>query len=89
MKHAVVYPVTSKEKESFHIEYKLLKPHKNWKNNTEDVPDIVGKATVLFNNKSIKEMPIYYKHEKKEEKRSLFEFFRNLFIAIVGVKTNG
>lgn len=81
------YPITSKEKNLFHIEYRMMKPKKEWERD-KDVPKIVGKATVYFDNHPIKKLPIYFKQAKTEDKQSFFELFRNLFIAIVGVKTN-
>lgn len=81
------YPVTEKEKKLFHIEYKMMKPKKEW-DKEKGIPKIVGKATVFFDNKPIKKLPIYYKQVETKEKQSFFELFRSLFTAIVGVKAN-
>jgi serine-type D-Ala-D-Ala carboxypeptidase (penicillin-binding protein 5/6) len=88
LKHGFAYPATSKEKENFHVEFKLQKPSEEWEDN-RGAPEIVGKATVYFNDKRVKDMPIYFRQEQKEDKKSFFEFFRNIFLAIVGVKANG
>jgi len=88
LKHGFAYPATSKEKENFHVEFKLQKPSEEWEGN-RGVPEIVGKATVYFDDKRVKDMPIYFRQVQKEDKKSFFEFFRNIFLAIVGVKTNG
>ncbi|MBP2240729.1 D-alanyl-D-alanine carboxypeptidase [Cytobacillus eiseniae] len=84
--HSFVYPVTAKEKEQFRIEYKMLNPNREWK---EDIPEIVGRTIIYFGDQQVKTMPIYYKQVEEEDKQSFFDRFRNLFISIVGVRTNG
>ncbi|KAB2338371.1 D-alanyl-D-alanine carboxypeptidase [Cytobacillus depressus] len=81
------YPVTNKEKDLFHIEYKMIKPNKDWETE-ENIPDIVGKAKIYFDNRPLKTVPIYYKKANSESKQSYFEMFRNLFTGIIGVKTD-
>ncbi|MFE8695602.1 D-alanyl-D-alanine carboxypeptidase family protein [Cytobacillus sp. FJAT-53684] len=84
--HSFDYPVTSKEKNKFRIEYKMKKPNREWEDN---IPDIVGQAIVYFNEKPVKTMPIYYKQGEEKDKQSFFELFRSLFTAMIGVKTDG
>lgn len=86
VKHSFDYPVTSKEKKQFRIEYKLKKPDKEWK---ENPPEIVGQAIVYFEKNQVKKMPIYYKQKENKDKQSFFEQFRKIFIVMIGVKTDG
>lgn len=81
------YPITTDEKGQFHIEYKMMKPDKRWEKG-ENIPEIVGKAIIYFDNKPLKTLPIYFKSEKNAEDHSFFNFFRSIFTSIVGVKTD-
>lgn len=81
------YPITTDEKGQFHIEYKMMKPDKRWEKG-ENIPEIVGKAIIYFDNKPLKTLPIYFKSEKTAEDHSFFNFFRSIFTSIVGVKTD-
>ncbi|MBU8879174.1 D-alanyl-D-alanine carboxypeptidase [Bacillus sp. FJAT-29790] len=82
------YPIKAGEKDLFEVEYKMKKPDERWKMG-EDVPNIVGKATVYFKNQPVKNLSIYYKQETPKEKQSFFELFRSLFTLIIGVKSDG
>lgn len=88
IKNGFYYPIASREKNLFEIEYTMMKPKKDWIEG-KGVPEIVGKATVYFNEQPVKTLPIYYKQIDKEKKKSFFELFRSIFISIVGVKTDG
>lgn len=80
------FPVAKGEKDLFRIEYKLSEPKREWKGG--NIPDIVGKAVIYFEDRPVKELPLYYKKEKKE-KDSLFNRFKETFTSFIGVKTNG
>lgn len=88
VKYNFYYPVSSKEKHLFQIEFKMMKPKEDWLEG-KVVPDIVGKAVVYFNEQPIKSIPIYYKQVSSKEKKSFFELFRSIFTSIIGVKTDG
>ncbi|MDQ0269292.1 D-alanyl-D-alanine carboxypeptidase family protein [Cytobacillus purgationiresistens] len=88
LNHSFSYPVTKDEKNSFEVKYKLTKPKQDWKDE-ENIPEIVGKATIYFESAEVKSLPIYFKKEDKKEEKSFFDSFRNLFTAIVGVKIDG
>lgn len=83
IKNNFYYPVTKEERSKFHIDIKLLEP----KRNIEEMPEVVGKGIIYFNNEPIKEIPIYFK--KPEEEPSWFERFKKIFTSIIGVKNNG
>lgn len=85
--HDYSYPVTKEEKDLFQIELQLAKPNKEW-NEDRDVPDVIGKAVIHFQNEPIKELPIYFNHEELQ-KTSWFEQIKSLFTTIIGVKSNG
>jgi serine-type D-Ala-D-Ala carboxypeptidase (penicillin-binding protein 5/6) len=88
VEHSFDYPITSKEKDQFKIEYKMKKPNREWKDDA-DVPDIVGQVIIYFDNQPVKKLPIYYKHEDSKNKKSFLDLFRNIFTAMVGVKNDG
>ncbi|GIN60684.1 D-alanyl-D-alanine carboxypeptidase DacB [Robertmurraya siralis] len=85
--HDYRYPVTSEEKEKFQVDMKLQTPKQEWEE-ARNIPTVVGKATITFDNKMIKELPIYYEIDDSEQ-LSLFERFKNLFTAMIGVNNNG
>ncbi|EIJ78732.1 peptidase S11 D-alanyl-D-alanine carboxypeptidase 1 [Bacillus methanolicus PB1] len=87
LNHRVVFPVTEEEKDKVRVEYKLIKPDKKWGKEC-GVPYIAGKAIVYLDEKIVSSQPIYYRiPEKKDE--SFFDFFRNIFTSVIGVKSNG
>ncbi|MBT2686948.1 D-alanyl-D-alanine carboxypeptidase [Bacillus sp. ISL-47] len=88
LKQAYSYPVTKEEKNHFKIDLKLQKPKEEWEDSRE-IPEVVGQATVYFDNQPVKKLPIYYKTEKIKEDKSLLDYFRSLFTTIAGVKKNG
>ncbi|WP_317633800.1 D-alanyl-D-alanine carboxypeptidase family protein [Perspicuibacillus lycopersici] len=85
---AYQYPITDEEKDLFKVEYRLIKPKKNWKKNPENVPEIIGKTEIYFDDKLIQTMPIYYKYEDAETKKSFFDVAKQIFGTIIGVKAN-
>lgn len=87
IKNEFTYPVTDEEKTEFEIKFDLSKPEESWRDG--EVPETVGRATVFFQNKPVKTLPIYYKSDSKEEDKTFFQRFRSLFTAMVGVKENG
>jgi D-alanyl-D-alanine carboxypeptidase len=88
LKQAYTYPVTKEEKNQFEIDLKLQKPKEEWEDSRE-IPEVVGQATVYFDNQPVKKLPIYYKLEKEKKDKSLLDYFRSLFTSIAGVKKNG
>lgn len=87
--HDFSYPVTGDEKDLFEVEIQLQKPQETWEEE-RNVPNVVGKAIIRFDEKPIKELPVYYEYEDEdEEDSSFFEKFRSLFTAMTGVKDNG
>lgn len=85
--HDYSFPVTNEEKDQFQIEMKLVKPKEEWEEE-RNVPSVVGKAVIHFRNEPIKELPIYFEHEEIK-KPTFFEQFKNMFTAIIGVKSDG
>lgn len=84
--HDFNYPVKTDEKDSFRIEYKLMKPKNDWKDE-RNIPGVVGSATIYFDNKPIKNMPIYFR--SKDETISIKDHFKSMITLFMGVKTNG
>ncbi|CAM3437684.1 D-alanyl-D-alanine carboxypeptidase family protein [Cytobacillus oceanisediminis] len=88
LKQAYNYPVTKEEKNQFEIDLNLQKPKEEWEDSRE-IPEVVGQATVYFDNQPVKKLPIYFKLEKIKEDKSLLDYFRSLFTSIAGVNKNG
>ncbi|MFE8702621.1 D-alanyl-D-alanine carboxypeptidase family protein [Cytobacillus sp. FJAT-54145] len=85
--HNFTYPVTEEEKNLFRIEYKMLSPKKDW-DDQRNVPDVVGKVHIYFDERPIKEMPVYFKTENDQE-TSYMDYFKSIFLVVIGVKTDG
>lgn len=87
VKNSIVYPATSEELKLFSVKYKLNKPDEDW-NSAHKVEMIVGKAAVYLDGRVIEEEPIYFK-AKPEKNKGLLEFMKEIFLSIMGVRTNG
>ena len=84
LKNAFVYPATAKEMDLFRIEYKLKKPP------LAKTETVAGKAMIFLDDKLIGEEPVYFQSKQPEkERKGLFFFMKEMFLAILGVKTNG
>jgi len=85
--HEYVYPITKDERDLFKVEYRLLKPKGKWERSPDQIPEVIGKAEIYFNNELIHTMPILYDHNKSQKKKkSIFDFAIQIFGAIIGVK---
>ncbi|MFT8321487.1 MAG: D-alanyl-D-alanine carboxypeptidase family protein [Bacillus sp. (in: firmicutes)] len=82
------YPITAEEKNLIEIEYKLANVKAEWKKDEKKTPDIVGQVQIYFDDKIVDTIPIYYQHNKKKNK-SFLEYFKQMFIAINGVGSDG
>lgn len=83
--HSFVYPLTSEEENLVRVEYRLKKLAPN----EEGMRDpIAGRANVYLNDQQIASLPVYYKVDKEEEK-SFFDLFKNIFTSIAGVNEHG
>lgn len=83
--HSFVYPLTSEEEELVRVEYRL----KRVPPNEEEVQAaITGRANVYLDGQQIASLPVYYRAGKETEK-SFFNFFKNIFTSIAGVKDHG
>ncbi|MCS0672298.1 D-alanyl-D-alanine carboxypeptidase family protein [Cytobacillus firmus] len=88
LKHSYHYPVLKKEKDKFKINIKLQKPETEWKD-SRTMPEVIGQATVYFEDQPVKKLPLYYRYDNAKEDKSLLEYFKDLFTSIAGVKING
>jgi D-alanyl-D-alanine carboxypeptidase (penicillin-binding protein 5/6) len=86
-KKSFAYPITTNEERKINIQYKMVKPEKEWRH-VEDIPDVVGHATVYFDGEKIKRVPIYYLHKQSKED-SIFKLFEDVFMSFVGLKSHG
>lgn len=85
--HDYYYPIQKGEEDLFHIKIKLTKPKKEWKKDPQQIPEVVGKATIYFAEKVIQEEPIFFA-KKETEKDSFWKQWKKLFAASIGVKTH-
>ncbi|AIE60598.1 D-alanyl-D-alanine carboxypeptidase family protein [Bacillus methanolicus] len=87
LNHPFLFPLTDQEKDKLRVEYKLIKPKKKWEKEC-GVSNIVGKAIVYLDEKMLASQPIYYRNSETNDE-SFFDFFRNIFTLVIGVKSNG
>ena len=85
IKNDIFFPIKKDERELFRIEYKLQKPQKVWRE-PESEPVVVGKALIYFDQKQVKEVPLYYKETKSKEDQSFMDYFKSIFSIHSGVK---
>ncbi len=86
LKKSIVYPATNEEMNLFSIKYKLNKPDSALK--SHKIERVVGKAMVYLDGRVVDEEPIYYKGTAEPDK-GLFDFVKELFLTIMGVRVNG
>lgn len=84
---AIVYPATKEEMSLFSVKYKLDRPDARW-NNSKVAGKIVGKAVVYLDGREVEETPIYYDNAT-EKKKGLFDFVKEIFLSVLGVKIDG
>lgn len=82
LKSSFQYPATSQEMKEFRINYKIIKHTPNQKSG------VVGKAAVYLDGNLIKEVPVYYE-KQVQEKKGLFDFAKQIFLSVLGVKADG
>ncbi|MDQ0197447.1 D-alanyl-D-alanine carboxypeptidase family protein [Neobacillus ginsengisoli] len=87
LKDSVVYPATNEEMSLFSVKYKLNKLS-NSRGNPKKMEYIVGKAEVYLNGRVVEEAPIYYQTDPVK-KKGLFDFVKEIFLSVFGVRTNG
>ncbi|WP_153042997.1 D-alanyl-D-alanine carboxypeptidase family protein [Neobacillus mesonae] len=87
IKKSILYPATSKEMGLFTVKYKLYKPEKNWKV-TRKSERVAGKAIVYLDGRAVQDTPIFYQNNP-EKKKGFFNFMKDIFLSIMGVKLNG
>jgi serine-type D-Ala-D-Ala carboxypeptidase (penicillin-binding protein 5/6) len=85
IKNDTYFPIKKDERDLFRIEYKLQEPKKVWRE-PESEPDVVGKALIYFDQKQVKEVPLYYRKTKSKEDQSFMDFFKSIFSIYLGVK---
>ncbi|WP_409251230.1 D-alanyl-D-alanine carboxypeptidase family protein [Bacillus sp. SCS-153A] len=87
IKRDVLLTLTKEEEDGVRVEYKLMKPEKSWRDGA--VPEVVGKAVIYLNDKEADSVPLFYSEEKVEKKKSWWMFWKQSFISLLGVKTDG
>jgi serine-type D-Ala-D-Ala carboxypeptidase (penicillin-binding protein 5/6) len=87
LKNDVVYPATKEEMDLFSVKFKLNKPEDESERSQQN-GSVVGKAAVYLDGKVIKEVPVYFE-AGPEKKKGLFDSLKELFLSLIGVRTNG
>ncbi len=82
VKSSFSYPASLGEEKQFRINYKIKKYSSDGKEG------VAGKAAVYLKGNLIREVPIYFQN-KEENKQSIFGFAKQVFLSVVGVKTDG
>ena len=80
LRDSIEYPLKQEEEEKVRVEYKLIKPKGEARN------AIIGKAVIYLDEAVIREMPIYYPQADEPKRKSFFERFKNLFLAVTGLR---
>lgn len=84
IKRDVFYPLTEEEEDKLRINVSLLKPEKNW-DDPEDVPNVVGKITIIVEDERVDEVPVYYDNGlTNKPDATLFVKLRKLFFIGAG-----
>ncbi|USK32386.1 D-alanyl-D-alanine carboxypeptidase [Bacillus sp. F19] len=84
IKRDVFYPLTEEEEDKLRINVSLLKPEKNW-DDPKDVPNVVGKITIIVEDERVDEVPVYYDNGlTNKPNATLFEKLRKLFFIGAG-----
>lgn len=88
----LVYPLAKGEEENFNLVY-VLNKKKNQEQGEKEQKEIVGRIELVFNEKVVSELPIYYHHavkkEKNDEKQSMNESLKKLLGYFFGVSEHG
>ncbi|MBD3110197.1 D-alanyl-D-alanine carboxypeptidase [Bacillus sp. AGMB 02131] len=84
----LAYPLTEEEKDKVTLEMKLLKPKRDWKD-TENVPEIVGKAIVKLDGETIGSRNIHYQPSEETSNMNFNESWQQTFMRIVGLGKDG
>ncbi|UYO34312.1 D-alanyl-D-alanine carboxypeptidase [Bacillus zhangzhouensis] len=85
IKRDVDYFLNEDEKKLVKIETEMLTPKKKWKKNTEAIPDVVGKMTILLDEQVIEQLPIFYENKRNRmPQKSFQEMFKSVFQTSIG-----
>ncbi|XXM74123.1 D-alanyl-D-alanine carboxypeptidase family protein [Lysinibacillus sphaericus] len=89
VKRDSILSLQSGEEESVRIEYKMLKPKKEWKENRH-VPEVVGEAVIYLGDEEADNLPVYFKGEREPEKeKRWWKFWAYSIETFLGVNQNG
>lgn len=86
IKKSILYPATKEEMGLFSVKYKLNKPEKKWLSKHQE--HVAGKAVVYLDGRAVEETPIFYQNETAK-KKGFFDFMKEIFLSIMGVKLHG
>ncbi len=88
LKREAIVTLRDEEVKDVKVEYKMLKPKKEWLKN-EGVPEIVGSAVIYLDNKKLDSIPVYFRNNKEKEEKSWWEFWTYSIQSSLGVNKNG
>ncbi|MBB5323478.1 D-alanyl-D-alanine carboxypeptidase [Anoxybacillus tepidamans] len=66
----LLYPVTEQEIAKLRVHIQLIKPKKQWKEDEQLIPTVVGKAVLYLDGEPIDEVPLLYKHNRNMQETS-------------------
>jgi serine-type D-Ala-D-Ala carboxypeptidase (penicillin-binding protein 5/6) len=87
IKRDVLLTIKKEEEDSIQVKYKLMKPDNSWREGK--VPNVVGKAVVYLNEEEAAAVPMFYSQKEVKEEKSWWMFWKQSFISVLGVKTDG
>lgn len=79
----IKYPMTKKERENVRVKITLVTPKKDWDEEGNNIPEVVGEYTVIVQDEAVVETPIYYE-KKKGKEGGFWSIFKNIFFIGAG-----
>nr|WP_233274994.1 D-alanyl-D-alanine carboxypeptidase family protein [Calidifontibacillus oryziterrae] len=83
-----LYPLTSSEEDDIEVNITLIKPNSSWLEDGK-VPAPCGKLIIMLNGENIGELPLFYDSKGNVEKQKWFSTIKDLFLSMIGVRSNG
>ncbi|MBM7584404.1 D-alanyl-D-alanine carboxypeptidase [Bacillus pakistanensis] len=88
VKRDVLLSLKDDEEKDVRIEYKLMKPKKEWLEEN-NAPNIVGNAIIYLEEREVDRVPLYFMKNQERKERSWWTSWKRLFASTLGVKDHG
>ncbi|MCP3738676.1 D-alanyl-D-alanine carboxypeptidase [Rossellomorea sp. BNER] len=88
VKRDVLLSLKDDEGKDVRIEYKLMKPKKEWLEEN-NAPNIVGNAIIYLEEREVDRVPLYFLKNQEKKESSWWNSWKRLFATTLGVKDHG